>query len=85
MCVLFDPRGLLAALTECPMAEARFATSEVRIQIGEAYLQPGRLAGWASSGGHGIEWRSSYEGIQARFSCCLAGPTARRSLRPRAW
>lgn len=52
----------VAVKQEIPIERCAFKTSKFFVAVGEARLEPGRLQGTATSGGHTIAWDLSFAG-----------------------
>jgi hypothetical protein len=55
----------VAVKHEVPINRCTFSTSEFLVEIDDAYLRPGALAGSAASGGHAISWKLAFAGATA--------------------
>jgi hypothetical protein len=55
----------VAVKQEVPMGLCSFSASEFLVDIGDAYLRPGKLEGSAVSGAHAISWKLSFSGTAA--------------------
>jgi len=62
--VVFDGKSGVhtAVKSELPIASCAFRADGLGAHVGDARLEPGRLAGTASSGGHTIAWDLSFSG-----------------------
>ena len=52
----------VAVKQEVPIEHCVFSPSEFHVDIGDAYLRPGKMAGTAASGAHAISWKLSFRG-----------------------
>jgi hypothetical protein len=52
----------VAVKQEVPISHCVFSSSEFLVDIADAYLRPGKLAGSAVAGGHAISWKLAFAG-----------------------
>jgi len=65
--VLFDGEtgNHVVVKRELPMAQSVFSPDEFRVEVGDAQLEPGRLAGSIDSGAHTVTWDLTFTGEAA--------------------
>ena len=82
--VYFDGESArhVAVKQEIPMAHCTFSPSEFAVEIGDAFLRTGKLAGSAASGAHAISWKLSFSGGAAPL--LLLPPALYRARLPKA-
>jgi hypothetical protein len=55
----------VAVKQEVPIGRCTFSPSEFLVDVDDAFLRPGKLAGSAASGAHAVSWKLSFNGTAA--------------------